>query len=107
LFLFALAGIPLTSGFAGKFAIFRAALSDGAAALVIVGVISSAIAAFAYLRIIVVMFFCEPGPQTPDARPTSRWSALAVAAAATATVVLGVAPQPVLDLANQAGHFLP
>jgi NADH-quinone oxidoreductase subunit N len=106
LFLLAIAGIPLTSGFVSKFAIFQAAASDGAGALVVVGALSSAIAAFAYARVIVTMFFSEPGPQTPTAVPPARSTAAAVAVAAAATVLLGVAPQPLFDLATQAGPFL-
>jgi proton-translocating NADH-quinone oxidoreductase chain N len=104
-FLLAFAGIPLTSGFTGKFAVFQAAIAGGATPLVIVGVISSAIAAFFYLRVIVVMFFSEPeadGPVVVASLPT----AAAVALGATATVVLGVLPQPMLDLAGQAASQL-
>jgi NADH-quinone oxidoreductase subunit N len=104
-FLLAFAGIPLTSGFTGKFAVFQAAIAGGATPLVIVGVISSAIAAFFYLRVIVVMFFSEPeadGPVVVASVPT----AAAVALGATATVVLGVLPQPMLDLAGQAASQL-
>jgi NADH-quinone oxidoreductase subunit N len=104
-FLLAFAGIPLTSGFTGKFAVFQAAVAGGATPLVIVGVISSAIAAFFYLRVIVVMFFSEPevdGPIVVASVPT----AAAVALGATATVVLGVLPQPMLDLARQAASQL-
>jgi proton-translocating NADH-quinone oxidoreductase chain N len=100
-FLLAFAGIPLTSGFTGKFAVFKAAIDSGATPLVIVGVVSSAIAAFFYLRVIVVMFFSEPeadGPSVVASLPT----AAAVALGLTATVVLGVLPQPVLDLAGRA-----
>ena len=64
-FLLAFAGIPLTSGFTGKFAVFKAAAAGGAAPLVIVGVVSSAIAAFFYIRVIVLMFFSEPKPDGP------------------------------------------
>jgi NADH-quinone oxidoreductase subunit N len=106
LFLLALAGVPLTSGFVSKFAIFKAALTDGATLLVIVGVISSAIAAFAYARIIVAMFFSEPSPQTPRATASPALGAVAVTVAAAVTVLVGIAPQPLLDLANQAGQFL-
>lgn len=106
LFLLALAGIPLTSGFISKFAIFQSAAADGAGALVVVGVISSAIAAFAYARVIVTMFFSEPVRQTPTAiQPTSPTTAV-VAVAAAATVIVGVAPQPLFDLAAHAGQFL-
>lgn len=106
LFLLTIAGIPLTSGFISKFMIFKAAMNDGAAALVVVGALASAIAAFAYARVIVMMFFSEPNPQTPQAVAPTRLTAVTVAVAAAATVVLGIAPQPVLDLANAAGQFM-
>jgi NADH-quinone oxidoreductase subunit N len=102
-FLLAFAGIPLTSGFTSKFAVFKAAAQGGATPLVIVGVISSAVAAFFYLRVIVVMFFSEPeadGPRVVASLPT----AAAVALGVTATVVLGVLPQPILDLAGHAAN---
>jgi proton-translocating NADH-quinone oxidoreductase chain N len=100
-FLLAFAGIPLTSGFTGKFAVFSAAVEGGATPLVVVGVVSSAIAAFFYVRVIVVMFFSEPEADGPSvvAGPAT---AAAVALGVTATVVLGVLPQPVLDLAGHA-----
>ncbi|TDC92225.1 NADH-quinone oxidoreductase subunit NuoN [Actinomadura sp. 7K507] len=100
-FLLAFAGIPLTSGFTGKFAIFKAAVEEGATPLVVVAVVASAVAAFFYVRVIVVMFFSEPDPDGPVvvAGPAT---AVAVAIGVTATVVLGVLPQPILDLAGQA-----
>jgi NADH-quinone oxidoreductase subunit N len=105
-FLLAIAGIPLTSGFVSKFAIFQVAAADGAGVLVVVGALSSAIAAFAYARVIVTMFFSEPGPQTPQATAPTWVTAAAVAVTAAATVVFGIAPQPLFDLAGQAGQFL-
>jgi NADH-quinone oxidoreductase subunit N len=104
-FLLAFAGIPLTSGFTGKFAVFRAAADGGAVPLVIVGVLSSAIAAFFYVRVIVVMFFSEPEPDAPSVVTTAT-TATAVALGLTATVVLGVLPQPMLDLAGHAATQL-
>ena len=105
-FLLAFAGIPLTSGFFAKYAVFAAAISGGALPLVIVGAVSSAIAAFFYVRVIVLMFFSEPAADGPTiAAPTVGTSAV-VALAAAATVVLGVFPQPVLDLADQAASAL-
>lgn len=101
LFLLAFAGIPLTSGFTGKFAVFKAAVEGGATPLVIIAVISSAIAAFFYVRVIVVMFFSEPDADGPIV-VTGPATAVAVALGVAATVVLGVIPQPVLDLAGQA-----
>lgn len=101
-FLFALAGIPLTSGFMGKFAVFQAAVQSGAAPLVVVGVVSSAIAAFFYVRVVVLMFFNEPAPDGPTVAVPSASTATAIGVGVAVTVVLGVIPQPVLDLAGQA-----
>jgi proton-translocating NADH-quinone oxidoreductase chain N len=106
LFLIAFAGIPLTSGFTGKFAVFRAAISGGALPLVIIGVIASAILAFPYVRVIVLMFFSEPAPDGPAVVRPSAFTGVAVAIGALATVVLGIIPQPLLNLANHAASQL-
>jgi NADH-quinone oxidoreductase subunit N len=106
LFLLALAGIPLTSGFTGKFAVFSAAAGGGAQVLVVVGVLASAVAAFFYVRIIVLMFFSEPALDGPTVAVPSIFTTSAVAVGAAVTVVLGVAPQPLLDLADHASVFL-
>ena len=106
LFLIAYAGIPLTSGFTGKFAVFRAAVQGGALPLVIVGVISSAILAFPYVRVIVLMFFSEPKAEGPVVVRPSAYTAAAVAIGAAVTVVLGIIPQPLLSLANHAASQL-
>ncbi|MEV7009661.1 NADH-quinone oxidoreductase subunit NuoN [Streptosporangium sp. NPDC051022] len=105
-FLLAFAGIPLTSGFFGKYAVFTAAVGGGAIPLVIVGVVSSAIAAFFYVRVIVLMFFNEPAADGPTIAAPSVSTSAVVALAAAATVVLGVFPQPVLTLADQAASAL-
>ena len=105
-FLLAFAGIPLTSGFTGKFAVFQAAVAGGAIALVIVGVLSSAIAAFFYVRIIVLMFFSDPAPDAPSVVTPSLFTSAAVAVGAAATLVFGVVPQPLLSLASHAAGQL-
>ena len=71
LFLLSFAGIPLTAGFIGKFAVFSAAVAGGAWPLALVGVLASAAAAFFYVRIIVLMFFTDaPGEEAaPVAAP--------------------------------------
>ncbi|HEX2773830.1 MAG TPA: NADH-quinone oxidoreductase subunit NuoN, partial [Micromonosporaceae bacterium] len=56
-FLLSMAGIPLTAGFIGKWAVFEVAMSSGAWPVVIVGVLSSVVAAYFYVYVIVVMFF--------------------------------------------------
>ena len=106
LFLLALAGIPLTSGFTGKFAVFSAAISGGATPLVVVGAIASAMAAFFYVRVIVLMFFAPPVEDGPVVVIPGATTAAALAVSVAVTVVLGVFPQPVLDLANHAVPFL-
>ena len=106
LFLIAFAGIPLTSGFSGKFAVFSAAISGGALPLVVVGVISSAILAFPYVRVIVLMFFSEPAADGPVVARPGVFTGVAVAAGAAATLVLGVFPQPLISLASHAASQL-
>ncbi|MGI5469505.1 NADH-quinone oxidoreductase subunit NuoN [Streptomyces sp. CA-132043] len=105
-FLLAFAGIPLTSGFAGKFAVFKAAAEGGAGWLVVIGVLSSAIAAFFYIRVIVLMFFNEPKADGPTVAVPSPLTMTAIAAGVVVTLVLGLAPQYFLDLAGQAGVFV-
>ena len=105
-FLLGFAGIPLTSGFTGKFAVFQAAIAGGALPLVIIGVLSSAIAAFFYVRVIVLMFFSNPVPDGPAVVVPSLFTGTAVAVGAAATLVLGVMPGPVLSLANHAASHL-
>ncbi|MEU9001415.1 NADH-quinone oxidoreductase subunit NuoN, partial [Streptomyces sp. NPDC048551] len=105
-FLLAFAGIPLTSGFAGKFAVFKAAAEGGAGALVVVGVISSAIAAFFYIRVIVLMFFSEPKADGPTVAVPSPLTMTTIAVGVAVTLVLGLAPQYFLDLAGQAPRTL-
>ncbi|MEK9956169.1 MAG: NADH-quinone oxidoreductase subunit NuoN [Actinomycetota bacterium] len=105
-FMLALAGIPLTSGFVGKFGVFAAAIEAGMVWLVIVGVVASLIAAFFYVRVIVVMFFSQPTDQTASVVVPSAFTTVALAAGAAVTVILGVVPQPVLDLVTNADVFI-
>ncbi|AKS35247.1 NADH-quinone oxidoreductase subunit NuoN [Mycolicibacterium goodii] len=106
LFLLAFAGIPLTSGFVSKFAVFQAAGEGGAIPLVIVGVIASAVAAYFYVRVIVLMFFTEPPADAPELVVPSALSTAVVAVTAAVTFALGALPQPLLDLAHSAETFL-
>ena len=104
--LFALAGIPLTSGFMAKFAVFTAGVEGGATALVVVGVVTSAITAFFYARVVVLMFFTEPPADGPTVAVPSAYTAGAIALGLAVTLVLGILPQPALDLAESAGLFV-
>jgi NADH-quinone oxidoreductase subunit N len=105
-FLIAFAGIPLTSGFSGKFAVFQAAVSGGALSLVIIGVLSSAILAFPYVRVIVLMFFSDPAPDGPAVIRPGVFTGVAVGLGAAATLVLGIVPGPLLSLAQHAANQL-
>ena len=106
LFLLAFAGIPLTSGFVSKFAVFKAAGEGGAIPLVVVGVVASAIAAYFYVRVIVLMFFTDRPDDAPAVVVPSVLTSAVVAVTAAATFALGALPQPLLDLANAADRFL-
>jgi NADH-quinone oxidoreductase subunit N len=106
LFLLALAGIPLTSGFTGKFAVFRAAIEQGAWPLVVVALLASAVAAFFYLRVIVLMYFSPPAAEGPTVGVPGLPTTIVLAVTATATLALGIVPGAVLDLAEQAAIFV-
>ncbi len=102
----AFAGIPLTSGFTAKFAVFSAAITGGQTWLVIAGVITSMILAFPYLRVVVMMWLSEPGETTPTVSVPGALTSAALSIGVLATLVLGVIPTPVLDLADKAAQFL-
>lgn len=131
--LLAFAGIPLTSGFTAKFLVFQPAIAHGGragAALVVLGVLCSAITAYAYFRIVVRMFFDADGdgeradgPGAVDGATAALPSADAVAAPATVlapgagtllvvvvglvvTILLGVFPAPLLSAAADSAQFL-
>jgi len=107
LFLLAFAGIPLTSGFTGKFAVFTAGIAGGATPVVIIGLIASAVAAFFYIRVIVLMFFNEPSSDdSVSVVVPSGFTTLAITISVGLTLVIGLVPQLILNLANQAGLFI-
>jgi NADH-quinone oxidoreductase subunit N len=103
--LLALAGVPLTSGFTAKFAVFSAGLADGLAPLVIVGLVCSAIAAFFYLRVIVLMYFSDPAPDGPTVSLPGPLTTVAITLGVAVTLLLGVLPTAALEWAG-AGNFL-
>ncbi|MFI9813190.1 NADH-quinone oxidoreductase subunit NuoN [Saccharothrix variisporea] len=103
--LLALAGIPLTSGFIGKFVVFAAALESGMAPLVVVALIASAVAAFFYLRVIVLMYFSEPAADGPTVSVPGSMTTIAITLGVAITLVLGVYPRYALEWAG-AGGFI-
>jgi len=105
-FLLGMAGIPLTSGFTGKWAVFTSAWQGGAWPLVVVAALLSAVAAFFYIRVIVLMYFSDPVGEGPTVVMPSVLTTIVIAVGFAATVALGVVPGPVLDLAAHAGQFV-
>jgi NADH-quinone oxidoreductase subunit N len=98
IFLLSLIGIPITGGFFAKFYVFSAALQANLVGLVIIGVLNSAIAAYYYLRIIVVMYMREPkGDVRVTPIPLGLGTALAISL--VATIYLGILPGRILDYA--------
>jgi NADH-quinone oxidoreductase subunit N len=106
LFMLAFLGLPLTSGFTSKWAVFTTAWTGGFEWLVVIAVLASVITAFVYVRVIVLMFFSDPVGEGPTVVMPSPLTVTVIAVGAVATVVLGVLPDPVLDLARDAGSFI-
>lgn len=101
IFMFSMAGIPPFSGFWGKYFIFTAAVQQGMWLLAVIGVLTSVIGAFYYIRIIKVMYF-DPAGEKFDRRP----AALSFVAAATGliTAFFFLFPTPVVDAAQLAAR---
>ncbi|HWH01904.1 MAG TPA: NADH-quinone oxidoreductase subunit NuoN [Pilimelia sp.] len=104
--LLAFAGIPLTSGFTGKFAVFGAAWGADQAWLVVAGVVTSMVLAFPYLRVVVMMWLSEPGEATPSVSIPGAFTSAALLIGVVATLLLGVAPAPLLELTDAAATFV-
>lgn len=97
--LLGMAGLPLTSGFIAKFGVFQDAWRSGWEWLVIVAVLASVVAFYLYLRVIVVMYMQEPDEPTLVVDSPARW---VLVLSAAVTVLLGVVPAPLLELAGDA-----
>lgn len=105
IFMLSLIGIPVTGGFLAKFYVFQAAMQSHLTGLVIIGVINSAIAAYYYLRVIVVMYMREPEKEVPVIKMSAGLSVALVACVAF-TIYLGVLPDRVLEYALQSARAL-
>lgn len=104
-FLLSLIGIPITGGFLAKFYVFTAAMKANLVGLTIIGVVNSAIAAYYYLRLMVVMYMRDSREEAPSL-PLPASVATAVAISAAITLYLGIWPQRVLDYAARSAHDL-
>ncbi len=105
IFMLSLIGIPLTGGFMGKFLVFSAALKANLVWLTIIGVINSAIAAYYYLRLIVVMYMSE-GDDSVVLTPVPVAVAASLILAAGLTLYLGLVPGQVIDMATRGAQDL-
>ncbi|HLY20619.1 MAG TPA: NADH-quinone oxidoreductase subunit N [Bryobacteraceae bacterium] len=106
IFLLSLIGVPLTGGFFGKFYIFKAALDSHLVWLTVLGLLNSAVAAYYYLRILVVMYFREPAEAAPQLEPLSAGLRAALVIPAVGTLLLGIFPAWVLDFAGKSSVFV-
>jgi NADH-quinone oxidoreductase subunit N len=134
-FLLAQAGVPFTSGFLAKFYVISAAVDRGSYALAVVAMLAAVVAAFFYLRLIVIMYMGEeplagtvadetspatasgagsavatqPQTTTADAAliDVPRGAAIAIGLALAFTVIAGVVPEPFLDFARHATLLRP
>jgi NADH-quinone oxidoreductase subunit N len=106
IFLLSLIGVPLTGGFFGKFYIFKAALDANLVWLSILGLLNSAVAAYYYLRIIVVMYMHEPGESTLTLEPLSPGIRTTLWAAALGTLILGIFPSLLLNFATNSSALV-
>ncbi len=100
LFMFSLAGVPPTAGFVGKFYVFTAAYEGGQGWLALIGVLTSAIAAFFYLRVVLRMFMHEP---VREVRPElNRGLVINILIAGVLTLLIGLIPTPIVSLVERS-----
>ena len=106
LFLLSFAGIPLTAGFIGKFGVFAGAYITGNISIVVVGVLTSAITAFFYLRVVIMMYFSDAKSDSVSVVIPSFKTRIAIAVSAIVTLVFGVIPGPLMELASNYANFI-
>lgn len=106
LFLLSFAGIPLTGGFVGKLVVFVAAWRGGYSWLVAVAIVASIVAAFFYLRLVVLMFFQDPVDDEVEVVKPAVATSIAIGLSALATLVLGLYSGPLLRILGEAAQFL-
>jgi NADH-quinone oxidoreductase subunit N len=100
-FMLSLAGVPPLAGFVGKFYIFSAAVKSGYIGLTVIGVLNSVISVYYYVGVLVRMYMVEGGVEV--AHPSSRpylFAAMLVTVAGT--VILGLFPSSLFELARQS-----
>ena len=104
MFMLSLGGIPPTAGFMGKFWLFGAAIDAGYVWLAVIGVLNSAISLYYYIRIVVFMYVKK---ETAGSEPTmSPALGIALGVAVVATIVLGIYPRLLFELAEASARTL-
>jgi NADH-quinone oxidoreductase subunit N len=98
IFMLSFTGVPLTLGFWGKFYLFRTAMQGGYLSLALIGLLTSIISAYYYLRVVVIMYM-RPGEPVVAGDQWARFTAVVMAAL---VVILGLIPGPLLAMAAQA-----
>jgi NADH-quinone oxidoreductase subunit N len=108
IFLVSLAGLPPLVGFVGKFLLFAAAVHAGLVQLAVIGVLTSAISVYYYIRVIYLMYMAEPEGDTPPAAAIAYdWTGrLALAATGLLVVLLGLVPHKLIALAADSAGML-
>ena len=104
IFMFSMAGIPPLAGFFGKLYVFMAAVNEGLYLLAIIGVLTSVIGAFYYLRIIKIMYFDEPAEAFD--RTAGREVGVIMAVSGLFTLLFFIFPSPIVSAASQAAAVL-
>ncbi|HEX7360048.1 MAG TPA: NADH-quinone oxidoreductase subunit N [Bryobacteraceae bacterium] len=105
-FVFSLVGVPLTGGFFGKFYVFQAALDSHLVVLTVLGLITSAIAAFYYLKLLVAAYMHEPSPAVETLGPPATGVHVAMWAAALGTLFLGIFPAPLVAFISASASVI-
>jgi NADH-quinone oxidoreductase subunit N len=100
IFMFSLAGIPPTAGFVAKFYLFMGAIEAGMVWLAVVGVLLSAVSAYYYLRVVMVMYMREPSGDFDLA--TSPATSVALVVTTLAVLLIGLFPAPLIDYTKAA-----
>jgi len=95
-----LAGIPITAGFIGKLYLFVAAVEAGHPELVVIGVLTSAVSAFYYLRLVVLMYFRKAPDNAPAVPRIGYPVGTLLGLAAFGTLLFGIVPALILGLAQ-------
>ncbi|HLA24503.1 MAG TPA: proton-conducting transporter membrane subunit, partial [bacterium] len=103
-FMVSLAGLPPTAGFVAKFYVFTAALDAGQTALAVIGVLTSVVSAYFYLRVAYTMFTGEPRPEVVFVG--GRWVTAALILSTTGVLALGVFPAPLTTFVRQVAQVL-